>query len=155
MSVTMWTVGLYNRGAQINPIHHPSMDDLTLHPWPDKVNSYGEDLSYATFRLMSRNEVHGTYKATEEEYLLEIIDQIKIALLKDLRDMRNRPVTALPGRQGFRGSVKRSRLGCYTGSSVWGRVKDSRGRGGRGLGVQGLKGFQGGSGVQGETLVDC
>lgn len=87
----MWMVGLYDRGAQINPIHHPSMDDLTLHPWPDKVNSYGEDLSYATFRLMSRNEVHGTYKATEEEYLLEIIDQIKIALLKDLRDMRNRP----------------------------------------------------------------
>ena len=36
-------------------------------------------------------------------------------------------VTALPGRQGFKGSVKRSRLGCYTRSSVWGRVKRFQG----------------------------
>ena len=36
-------------------------------------------------------------------------------------------VTALPGRRGFRDSVKRSRLGCYTGSSVWGRVKGFQG----------------------------
>ena len=32
-------------------------------------------------------------------------------------------IMALPGCQGFRDSVKRSQLGCYTGSSVWGRVK--------------------------------
>ena len=32
-------------------------------------------------------------------------------------------VMALLGCQGFRDSVKRSRLGCYAGSSVWGRVK--------------------------------
>jgi hypothetical protein len=55
------------------------------------VESYGEDVGYATFRLMSRNEIHGTYKATDEEYLLENVDHIKLALLKDLRDMPNRP----------------------------------------------------------------
>jgi hypothetical protein len=55
------------------------------------VESHSEDLSYATFRLISWNEILGTYKATDEEYLLEVVDHIKMALLKDLRDMPNRP----------------------------------------------------------------
>ena len=45
--------------------------------------------------------------------------------------------------QGFSNSVKRSRLGCYTGSSVWGRVKGFRGLSGRGLGVKGFRVFRG------------
>ena len=65
-------------------------------------------------------------------------------------------VTALPGRSGVLGFVKRSRLGCYTGSSVWGRVKGgSGGQGGRGLSVRGFKEFKVGVRVLGETLVDC
>ena len=47
-------------------------------------------------------------------------------------------VTALPGHQGFRGSVKRSRLGCYTGSSVWGRVKGFQGSRWQRSGCQGV-----------------
>ena len=53
-------------------------------------------------------------------------------------------VTALPGRQGFRDSMKRSRLGCYTGSSVWGRVKGFQGSRWQRSGCQGVLGVQGG-----------
>ena len=50
------------------------------------------------------------------------------------------PVTALPGCQGFRDSVKRSRLGCHTGSSVWGRVKGVLGSRWQRSGCQGVQG---------------
>ena len=52
-------------------------------------------------------------------------------------------VTALPGRQGFRDSMKRSRLGCYTGSSVWGRVKGFQGSRWQRSECQGVQGVQG------------
>lgn len=39
---------------------------------------------------MSRNETGGFYKATDEEYLLEIVDQLKIALKKDLANIPDR-----------------------------------------------------------------
>ena len=57
--------------------------------------------------------------------------------------------------QGFREFVKRSRLGCYTGSSVWGRVKEFQGSGWQRSGCQGFLRVQGGFWVRGETLVDC
>lgn len=87
----MWAVGLYDRGAPI--IVCRSIYLLTNHPIyvrSEKVESHGLDRSYATFRFMSRNETLGFYKATDEEYLLEIVDQLKIALIKDLRARPNR-----------------------------------------------------------------
>ena len=64
-------------------------------------------------------------------------------------------VTALPGRSEVLGFVKRSRLGCHTGSSVWGGVKGFQGSRWQRSGCQGALGVQGGFWVQGETLVDC
>jgi hypothetical protein len=53
--------------------------------WADMIDSYGEDLSYAVYRLASRNETHGNYKATDEELLQELIDELKREFEKDLR----------------------------------------------------------------------
>ena len=53
------------------------------------------------------------------------------------------------------GFMKRSRLGCHTGSNVWVESRDFRGSGWQGSGCQGSQGFQGSSGVQSEMLVDC
>lgn len=88
----MWVVRLYDRGAPIivMPIHLFTNDPSIYYLSSEKVESHGVDKSYATFRYMSRNENLGFYKATDEEYLLEIVDQLKIALMKDLRALPNR-----------------------------------------------------------------
>ena len=74
----MWTMALYDRGTPIitfQSVYSSPADHLPfLLLCPEKVESYGAEASYATFHFMSWNETGGFYKATDEEYLLEIID---------------------------------------------------------------------------------
>ena len=55
---------------------------------PRESRKLWAEASYATFHFMSWNETGGFYRAMDEEYLLEIIDQLKIALKKDLANIR-------------------------------------------------------------------
>jgi hypothetical protein len=49
------------------------------------IDSLGEDLSYAVYRLASRNETRGNFRATDEELLQKLIDELEREFEKDLR----------------------------------------------------------------------
>ena len=52
--------------------------------------SLGGGYDYPTWRYLSRNETLGQYKATDEEFLLEIVDHLKIHLVEDLNKFHDR-----------------------------------------------------------------
>ena len=57
----------------------------------DKIMGCGnEDLADATFHLISRNATLGHYGATDEELLLETVNEVKRSFLKDLKDVDTR-----------------------------------------------------------------
>ena len=51
----------------------------------DMIEGYGDDMSYAVYRLASRNETRGNFKATDEELLQELIDELKRKFEKDVK----------------------------------------------------------------------
>ena len=53
----------------------------------DFAEKCGKDESYAMFRYLSRNETLHNVMSTDEELLQEIIDRLKIQLLKDIENL--------------------------------------------------------------------
>ncbi len=57
----------------------------------EKIEENTEEVSTAIYRFLSRNETQGTKMATEEELLLEIVDQLKDAYERDIKKLGDRP----------------------------------------------------------------
>ena len=68
------------------------MNGDLVHKKTDEIEKNSKDEAYAIFRLLSRNETKGTHRATEEELLQELLDELKLALQKDLDRAKN-PLT--------------------------------------------------------------
>ncbi|KAH9048595.1 hypothetical protein EDB83DRAFT_2522862 [Lactarius deliciosus] len=57
----------------------------------DKIEENNQKLATAIYRFMSRNETKGNRMATEEELLLEIVDELKDAYEADINMQREQP----------------------------------------------------------------
>ena len=56
----------------------------------DFAEKCGKDESYAMFRYLSRNETLHNVMSTDEELLQEIVDRLKIQLLRDIENLPSR-----------------------------------------------------------------
>ncbi|KAH9012461.1 hypothetical protein EDB84DRAFT_1444688 [Lactarius hengduanensis] len=72
---SMWAVSAERRGNR---------GRLTARMWTEKIDTYSAAKVTAIYRFLSRNKMKDTRMATEEELLIEIVDELKDAYKEDM-----------------------------------------------------------------------